>query len=282
MVWIIGHILAVCIGISLGLIGGGGSILAAPILIYVMAVPSKSAFAMTLVIVGVVSLIGVIPHWRQGNVNLKTAAIFSPPAMVGAYVGARIASLPVVDPIVQLLAFTAMMIIAAIAMIRKSSQRQPATALDTTSGPIEADLDTDLATDLESVAAQPQPSHTHQSWLSVAAEGLGVGAITGFIGIGGGFLVIPALVLLGGTPMKEAIGTSLVILALKAVTGFAGYLGRVPIDWNLMGTFTFAAGFGILIGAYFTQFVDPKHLEKGFGYFVLAVAAFILIQQFPA
>ncbi len=117
----VGHLLAICIGISLGLIGGGGSILAAPVLIYVMSVPAKAAFAMTLVIVGFVSLIGAIPHWRQGNVNLGIAALFSPAAMLGAYLGARFAALPFITSTLQLVTFGVMMLIASISMIRKGA-----------------------------------------------------------------------------------------------------------------------------------------------------------------
>lgn len=257
LVSLIGYLLAVCIGISLGLVGSGGSILAAPVLIYVMGTPPKSAFAMTLVIVGIVSLIGVIPHWRQGNVNLKTAALFAPPAMVGAYVGARIASLPIVHPSVQLITFGILMLLASGSMIRKGIH------------------DKHKIKQADSNVSTP---HTH-AWGMIAIEGLGVGILTGFVGIGGGFLVIPALVLLGGTPMKEAIGTSLIILALKAITGFAGYFGHVPIDWQLLVSFTIAAGFGTVIGAYLTRSIEAKQLEKGFGYFVLAVAIFILIKR---
>lgn len=253
MEWIIGHILAVGIGLSLGLIGGGGSVLAAPVLIYVMDVPTRTALAMTLVIVGVASLIGVIPHWMQKNVNLKTAALFAPPAMLGAYLGARMATLPFVTSTIQLVAFAIMMLIASILMIRK---------------------------DARSIQHQSKvTAHTKLRWLAIALEGLGVGIITGFVGIGGGFLVIPALVLLGKTPMKEAIGTSLVILALKSVTGFIGYLDQVTINWNLLFSFTVAASTGILVGAYLSRFVQAKNLEKGFGYFILAVAIFILVQR---
>jgi len=247
---LLGYALAILIGVSLGLIGGGGSILAAPVLIYVMGVPSKSALAMTLVIVGVASLVGMIPHWRNGHVNLKTVALFSPSAMLGAYVGARIAVLPTVNPTLQLAVFVVMMVLASVSMIRKST---PA------------------------VGEHP---HAYGGWWAIALEGLGVGLLTGFVGIGGGFLVIPALVLLGGTPMKEAIGTSLVILALKAITGFAGYLGHVPIQWGLLLGFTGAATIGILLGAYLNRFIPAKHLEKGFSYFVLAVAAFIIMKEF--
>ncbi len=256
---LLGHLLAVCIGISLGLIGGGGSILAAPVLIYVMSVPSKSAFAMTLVIVGVASVIGAIPHWQQGNVNLKTIALFSPASMLGAYLGAKLASQPFVSPTLQLVTFGVMMLIASVAMIRKGNNQS------------------------KDAEKKEEFHHLHSllpPWLAIALEGLVVGVITGFIGIGGGFLVIPALVLLGKTPMKEAVGTSLIILALKSVTGFVGYLsGNIPILWDLLVTFTVAASTGILIGAYLTRFVSAKQLEKGFGYFVLAVAIFVLIKR---
>ncbi|QKD82727.1 sulfite exporter TauE/SafE family protein [Thermoleptolyngbya sichuanensis A183] len=258
LITVIGHLLAICIGISLGLIGGGGSILAAPVLIYVMSVPAKSAFAMTLVIVGVASLIGAIPHWRQGNVNPKIIALFAPASMLGAYLGARLASLPFITPTIQLVTFGVMMLIASITMIRKGASKS------------ENPLDKAGHSDRHTVIPK---------WLAIALEGLAVGTLTGFIGIGGGFLVIPALVLLGKTPMKEAVGTSLIILALKSVTGFAGYFGHVPIDWTLLLSFTIASSAGILLGSYLNQFVSAKQLEKGFGYFVLAVAVFVLIKR---
>ncbi|MBW4468337.1 MAG: sulfite exporter TauE/SafE family protein [Pegethrix bostrychoides GSE-TBD4-15B] len=258
LITIIGHLLAICIGISLGLIGGGGSVLAAPVLIYVMSVPAKSAFAMTLVIVGVASVIGVIPHWQQGNVNLKIVALFAPAAMLGAYLGARLASLPFITPTIQLVTFGVMMLIASITMILK--------------GAIKSEKSLDNVNQDDQHAVVPK-------WLMIALEGLAVGVLTGFIGIGGGFLVIPALVVLGKTPMKEAVGTSLIILALKSVTGFAGYFGHVPIDWNLLLSFTIASSAGILLGSYLNHFVSAKQLEKGFGYFVLAVAIFVLIKR---
>ncbi|MGF1457867.1 MAG: sulfite exporter TauE/SafE family protein [Leptolyngbyaceae cyanobacterium] len=258
LITVVGYLLAVCIGISLGLIGGGGSILAAPVLIYIMAVPAKSAFAMTLVIVGVASLIGAIPHWRQGNVNFGIVAMFAPAAMVGAYLGARLASFPFVTPTIQLVTFGIMMLVASVMMIRKGSGKS------------------------EALSEKVEPHDQHAivpKWLAIPVEGLVVGVLTGFIGIGGGFLVIPALVLLGKTPMKEAVGTSLIILTLKSVTGFAGYFGHVPIDWGLLLPFAAAACLGILVGSYLNRFVSAKQLEKGFGYFVLAVAIFVLIQR---
>jgi hypothetical protein len=260
MTLIIGYILAGCIGLSLGLIGGGGSILAVPILIYVMGVAPKAAIAMSLMIVGIVSLIGAIPHWLQGNVNFKTAAIFAPAAMIGAYLGARLAAFPFITETFQLICFGLVMVIASVLMIRKggkSSKNQ------------------------ETVSAKKSDlsSHHQSHWLAIPLEGLGVGILTGFVGVGGGFAIIPALVLLGGIPMKEAIGTSLLIIAFKSATGFLGYLSQVELDWNLVISFTIAASLGTLTGAYLTRFIDAKNLQKGFGYFVLAVAIFVLIRR---
>lgn len=257
MTWILGHILAIGIGLSLGLIGGGGSILAVPILVYVMGLSPKAAIAMSLVVVGTVSLLGAIPHGLQGNVNLKTAAIFTPAAMLGAYLGARIASLPLVTETFQLGCFGIVMVAASILMIRKGSGT-------------EADL---------LPGAPAQKSHSERHWLAIPTEGLGVGILTGFVGVGGGFAIIPALVLLGGIPMKEAIGTSLLIIAFKSATGFLGYLNQVAVDWDLMLSFTLAAALGTLGGAWLTRYLEPKHLQKGFGYFVLAVAIFVLIKR---
>jgi hypothetical protein len=259
MTWIIGHILATCIGISLGLIGGGGSVLALPILVYVMQVPTKPAIAMTLVIVGTVSLIGIIPHWRQGNVNIKKALVFGSATMVGAFVGAKIASLPFVTGSFQLLLFAVMMIVAAGFMIAKSRQ-------------------TPAKTQPEDLAFYPKPVCKY-CWLWIPTEGLGVGVLTGLVGVGGGFAIVPALVLLANTPMKEAIGTSLLIIACNSVAGFLGYLGQVPLNWSLMGSFIVAASLGIVAGAYLARYVDAKQLQKAFGYFLLVVAAFILFQN---
>jgi len=243
----VGHALAVAIGVSLGLLGGGGSILAVPILVYVMAVPGKEAIALSLIVVGVASLVGAVPHYLQGNVNLRTALLFSPTAMAGSYLGARLAALPLVTPQFQLLCFTAMMFVAAFLMIRK-----PET---------------------------PEHSGAAHPYWQIGLEGLGVGALTGFVGIGGGFMVIPALVLLGNTPMKEAVGTSLVIIALKSATGVLGYLGTVPMDGGLALTFTGAAVLGMVLGVGLSRVVPAKSLEKAFGYFVLAVATFLLVQN---
>jgi uncharacterized protein len=255
--WITGHLLALLIGLSLGLIGGGGSILAVPILVYVLGLNAKTAIAMSLAIVGMVSLIGVIPHWRRGNVNLKTALSFAPPAMVGALLGSRLAALPFVTDTLQLICFAVMMLIASYFMIRK-----PKTNLSN-----QVDL------------ARPQKRQSQYPWLAITLEGLGVGILTGFVGVGGGFIIIPALVLLGGIPMKEAIGTSLLIISFNSATGFLGYLNQVNINWNLTLTFTTVAILGVIWGTYFSSKIQGAKLQKAFGYFLIAIAVFILIKR---
>ncbi|MEA5575444.1 sulfite exporter TauE/SafE family protein [Anabaena sp. UHCC 0451] len=261
MTWILGHILATGIGISLGLIGGGGSVLALPILVYVMGVPTKSAIAMTLVIVGTVSLIGVIPHWRKGNINFKKAFIFGSATMLGAFVGAKIAGLPFITDSLQMIMFAIMMLLAASLMIKRSFQKTAPTSPENPNAEIY------------------QPPICRYCWLWLLTEGLGVGILTGLVGVGGGFAIVPALVILGKTPMKEAIGTSLLILVVNAVAGFLGYLGQVELDWQLIGTFILAASLGSFLGAYLSQFIDAKKLQKYFGYFLIAVATFVLFQN---
>jgi uncharacterized membrane protein YfcA len=258
MTWIIGHILAACIGVSLGLIGGGGSVLALPILVYVMGIPPKSAIAMTLVIVGTVSLLGIIPHWRAKNVNFRTALIFGSATMLGAFVGAKIATLTFVTETFQMLLFAVMMLLAAVFMIRRTSQ------------PVPAD---------NQLALYPPPLCKY-CWLWLITEGLGVGVLTGLVGVGGGFAIVPALVLLGKVPMKKAIGTSLLIIVFNSLAGFLGYLGHVSLNWNLILSFIVAASAGTIFGAYLAEFVPANKLQKSFGYFLLAIAALVLMQNF--
>jgi uncharacterized membrane protein YfcA len=259
--WILGHVIATAIGISLGLIGGGGSILAVPTLVYVMGVPPKSAIAMSLAIVGTVSFLGAIPHWKLGNVQLKTAAMFGLSTMLGAYAGARLATLPFVTGTLQMVLFGTMMLLAAVFMLRKHPQTTPPPPVQ------QPDLD-----------LYPKPVCKY-CWLWLVSEGLGVGALTGLVGVGGGFAIVPALVLLGKVPMKQAIGTSLLVIVLNSIAGFLGYLGRVNLNWELIGTFTVAASLGIVAGAYLVRFVQARHLQKAFGYFLLAMAAFIFWQN---
>jgi uncharacterized membrane protein YfcA len=257
---VVGHILAAAIGLSLGLIGGGGSILAVPVLVYIMGIAPKAAIAMSLVIVGAVSFLGAIHHWQLGNVRFQTALLFAPAAMLGAYLGARLAALPFITDTVQMGLFAATMLVAAALMIRQSIQ--------SSNGVIEE----------EEKDSQPTAEHRY-IWFWIALEGLGVGILTGLVGVGGGFAIVPALVLLGNIPIKEAAGTSLVIIALKSVTGFLGYLGQVELDWQLIASFTTAASLGTFLGVYLVPFIKSHQLQKGFSYFLVLMAGFILWQD---
>jgi uncharacterized membrane protein YfcA len=210
--------------------------------------------------VGTVSLLGTIPHWKRGNINLKTVLIFGSATMIGAFGGARLSTMPFITETFQMLLFAGMMLLAAGFMIRRASQPHPPT---------------DLPPDLE---LYPEPVCKY-CWLWLMTEGIGVGVLTGLVGVGGGFAIVPALVLLGNIPMKQAIATSLLIIFLNSIAGLLGYLGHIAIDWPLTVSFTFAAALGTIAGSYLAQFVSAKQLQKGFGYFLLAVATFVLIQN---
>ena len=257
--WITGHLLGLLIGLSLGLIGGGGSILAVPILVYILGIDAKTAIAMSLAIIGIVSLMGVIPHWKQGNVNLKTAISFTPPAMLGAFWGARLAALPLITDTIQLVCLASIMLVASFLMIRQPKAKP--------------------RDQRELSVSQKHQSQFKYPWLAITIEGLGVGVLSGFVGVGGGFAMIPALVLLGRIPMKEAIGTSLLIITFKSATGFIGYLNQVNLNWNLMLTLTTVAVLGVIWGAYFSGPRQGAKLQRAFGYFLIAVAIFILIKR---
>ena len=254
--WITGHLLALLIGLSLGLIGGGGSILTVPILVYVLGLNAKEAIAMSLAVIGIVSLIGVIPHWKLGNVNLKTAISFTPPAMLGAFLGARMAALPLITDNIQLVCFALIMLIASYFMLRKPKVRGH-----------------------KKLPTNYKLKRSEYLWLAMILVGLVVGIVTGFVGVGGGFAIIPALVLLGKIPMKEAIGTSLLIITFKSATGFIGYLNQVALDPNLMLTFTTVAILGVIWGAYFSGKIRGDKLQRAFGYFLIAIAMFILLKR---
>lgn len=257
---ILGHFLAVGIGLSLGLIGGGGSILAVPILIYVMGVGSREAIAMSLFIVGSVSLLGVIPYARLGYLSWRIVAGFTPAAMVGAYFGSQLVKLSFITDTIQLISFGGVMLAASALMIRKSGRPRKTDPIEAKRSPI--------------ALLAPLPS-----WLVFPAQGLGVGVVTGFVGVGGGFLIIPVLVLVSRVPMKKAIGTSLMIIAFNSATGFAGYLDQIAINWSLTLSFTLAAALGALLGSRLAHTIEASRLQKGFGYFVLAVAIFVLIRR---
>jgi uncharacterized membrane protein YfcA len=204
-----GAVLALVVGFVLGLLGGGGSILALPVFLYVFDVPPKAAIAMSLVVVGASALIGFVTHWRQGTVNLRIAIAFGAFAMIGAFGGARLARY--VPASVQLTLFVAFAFVAALMMLR-DSLRRPLPAGDEPAASAAAD------------GSRPRRRFP----LVLALQAIGVGLLTALIGAGGGFLIVPSLVFLAQVPVKEAVGSSLLIIAMNATSGFAGYIGQVP------------------------------------------------------
>jgi uncharacterized protein len=247
---ILGFALAVVMGVALGMLGAGGSILTVPIFVYALGIEPKQAIAMSLAVVGATSAFGAIGHWRAGNVDVRLAAIFGGVAMVGTYAGARLAVF--FTGTAQLTLFALVMLLAAFFMLYERPGR-PAGDLGATPPPMPA--------------------------LLIVLEGFAVGVLTGLVGVGGGFLIVPALVLLGRVPMKRAIGTSLVVIAVKSFAGFAGYLGQVEIRWGLMAGFTAIAIAGILLGAWLVRFVPQAALKRAFGAFLVVMGVFILYQN---
>lgn len=238
-------VLAVFVGISLGLLGGGGSILTVPLLAYVAGMEPKHAIAMSLLVVGVTSAIAAITHARAGRVRWRVAVIFGVVAMAGAYTGGLLARF--IPGTVLLIAFAVIMVGAGIAMLRGRKE---------TAG-----------------ADGPMPV------VRIALLGVAVGLISGLVGAGGGFLLVPALALLGGLAMPVAVGTSLVIISMQSFAGFAGHLASEQIDWRLAAYVTAAAVVGALIGGRLIAFVDPATLRKLFGWFVLLMASVILAEE---
>jgi uncharacterized membrane protein YfcA len=242
-------VLAVVVGVALGLLGGGGSILTVPLLVYVAGMDAKAAIAASLVVVGVTSAVSVVGHARAGRVRWRTGLLFGAAGMAGAFAGGFAGGhLP---GRLLLVAFALMMAATAIAMIR-GRRNAPA-----------------------------RPAHAELPVGRVLLDGVAVGLVTGLVGAGGGFLVVPALALLGGLPMGVAVGTSLLVIAMKSFAGLAGYLATVPIDWALIGAVTAAAVVGSLLGARLVDRIPADTLRRAFGWFVLAMGAFVLVQQAP-
>lgn len=241
--------LAALVGVSLGLLGGGGSVLAVPLLVYVAGLDAQHAVATSLFVVGTTSAAGLVPHARAGRIRWRTGALFGAAGMLGAYAGGRIAGH--VPGVILLGAFAAMMIVTASAMIRGRRALSGAEA----SGA--------------------------RAWFRMGGTGFVVGALTGFVGAGGGFLIVPALVLLGGVPMAEAVGTSLLVIILQSTAGFAGHLAGVRLDWPLALGVAASAIVGSLVGAGFTGRIGQEQLRRGFGWFVLAMGLLVMAQQLP-
>ena len=240
--------LAVLVGVTLGLLGGGGSILTVPLLAYVAGMDAKQAIAASLLVVGVTSAVGAVSHARAGRVQWRVGLVFGAAGMAGAYLGGLLARF--IPGSVLLIGFALMMVATAVAMLRGR----------------------------KTAASADQPGHRLPVF-KIVLEGLVVGLVTGLVGAGGGFLVVPALVLLGGLPMPVAVGTSLVVIAMKSFAGLAGHLAAVDIEWGIAGMVTAAAVLGGLLGARLTALINPDVLRKAFGWFVLAMSSVIFAQE---
>lgn len=258
---IAGYIASLVIGISLGLIGGGGSILTVPVLVYLFNVEPILATAYSLFIVGFSSLVGAFPKYRQGMVNLKTALIFGIPSIAAVFATRKfivplipvevftIGEFVVTRNILMMLLFAVLMVFASVSMIREKSGNDEEPAVQKFNYPL------------------------------ILLEGAVVGMLTGLVGAGGGFLIIPALVLLSKLPMKQAVGTSLLIIAAKSLIGFTGDLSHFSMDWKLLLVVTTLAVAGIFVGNALNRKIDGDKLKKGFGWFVLVMGIYIIIKE---
>jgi len=259
---IAGYIASLVIGISLGLIGGGGSILTVPVLVYLFGVEPVLATAYSLFIVGLSSLIGAVPKYKQGFINLKTAVIFGIPSIAAVFATRKfivpvipaevftIGSFVVTRSVLMMLLFAVLMLFASVSMIREKTKKE-----------------------------EKENGIQQFNYPLILMEGAIVGVLTGLVGAGGGFLIIPALVLLSKLPMKQAVGTSLLIIAAKSLIGFTGDLSNFQMDWYLLGSVTALAIAGIFIGNRLSTKMDGNKLKKAFGWFVLVMGIYIIVKE---
>ncbi len=254
----LGYLAAILIGVSLGLIGSGGSILTVPVLVYLMAVDPISATAYSLFIVGITSLVGSYFYFKKGLIDYKAALVFSVPALTAVFLARyyvlpsiphelfAIGSFLVTKQIFIMLLFALLMLIAAISMIKNNVEDISESELDF-------------------------------NYPLIIAEGVVVGLLTGLVGAGGGFLIIPALVILAKLPMKMAVGTSLVIITIKSLIGFLGDLSLSrEMDWSILIIFSIFAIGGIYLGSYLSKYIPGKKLKPAFGWFVLIMSIYIM------
>lgn len=246
---ILGFVLSALIGLSLGLIGGGGSIITVPVLVYVLGVEAHEAVGMSLAVVGATSLVGSFLHYRRGAVQLRTGLIFGGAGIVGALLGSPLTLL--LSPAALMLTFAMLMLVVAALMLRRKASDERVETVE----------------------------KALSVWKALAA-GLGVGILTGFLGVGGGFLIVPALLMFGGLGMKDAIGTSLFVIFLNCVAGLVGHASQNHFDWNLTAMVTVLAVTGTIFGTLLSHRVPSTKLQKGFALFVLGVSVFLVAQNY--
>lgn len=259
---IAGYIASIFIGVALGLIGGGGSILTVPVLVYLFSVDAVLATAYSLFIVGATSVVGSFSYFTKGLVNIKTAVVFGIPSIIAVFLTRAyiVPAIPteifsvggflVTKSILLMLLFAVLMIFASYSMIKKDKT-------------------------VKKIESQVQEFN----YPLILIEGAVVGVLTGLVGAGGGFLIIPALVILSKLPMKEAVGTSLVIIASKSLIGFFGESSETLIDWMFLVKVTAFAIVGIFIGMALSKKIDGAKLKPAFGWFVLAMGIYIIIKE---
>jgi len=262
IIQILGYFGALLIGVVLGLIGGGGSILTVPVLVYLLFINPVTATAYSLFVVGISSLIGAFQNIIKGLVDFKTAIVFSIPAFIAVYSTRKylipvipdnlfnIGSFVITKDIAVMVFFAIIMIIASVFMVRGKCPH--------------CDNDNDMVV---------------YNYPLIILEGIVVGTLTGIVGAGGGFLIIPALVMMAKLPMKKAVATSLLIIAIKSLIGFIGDIENLAIDWGFLSTFTALSVAGIFLGTYLSKYIDGNKLKIAFGWFTLVMGIYILIKE---
>ncbi len=257
--------LATLVGLALGLLGGGGSILSLPILVYVGGMDPKTAIPMELIVVGITSIAALVPHAMADNVRWRTGITFGLASMVGAYLGGVAATWIHGKTLMAL--FATLMTVSAVAMLSGKRVKRPTTTRVTLSPPSQA---------------PGGGKGKLPGWMKagfVVLEGFVVGALTGMVGAGGGFMIVPTLVVLGGLSMRSAVGTSVLIIAMKSFAGAAGHLSHAEIPWAFTAAFAAVAVVASIFGARLTSRVPHNQLRRGFGLFVLMMGAIMLLQE---
>ena len=258
---LLGYLGALVIGIVLGLIGGGGSILTVPVLVYLLSVNPVTATAYSLFVVGTSSLVGSFRNMQKRRIDYRTAIVFSIPAFIAVYITRKfivpaipdlifsIGDFQVTKNVGIMLFFAFIMILASVSMILERKEK---------------------------ILTEEKPKYNYPL---ILLEGFAVGIMTGIVGAGGGFLIIPALVILAKLPMKRAVATSLVIIAIKSLIGFIGDVQNLEINWTFLLIFTSISVAGIFLGIYLNRFIDGKKLKKAFGWFVLMMGIYIFWKE---
>ena len=261
---ILGYLASALIGISLGLIGGGGSILTLPVMVYLFHVSPLLATSYSLFVVGSTSLVGALSSYRKGLVNIRAALLFGATSIATVFLTRKfivhviphelftIGDFTVTSGLMTMILFAVLMLVASFSMIGKSKFIRPSATIN---------------------------GYRPSRWIKMFVYGSGIGVVTGILGAGGGFLLIPALVLLVKIPMKQAVGTSLFIIAMNSLVGFAGDLNHFEIQWPFLLEITAIAIAGLFLGAHFSKQIAASTLKKGFGWFILLMAIYILLAE---